>query len=150
MKKISQICKAYWRPIVVIVSLSALCLMFSCCKKKDPIPDPTPTCQTGIVLFAGVYQNSSSSSKAGFTIELLHNNCPTENSNTYVIKGFGEAVKSYSAVNQPLFTQSTYTLYSTETASLATNTDEKISLTISYNLLSVSSSRLKSTIKFIK
>lgn len=150
MKKLSQICKTYWRPLVVVASLTILCMMFSCCKKKGPIVTPPPTCQTGSVLFAGVYETLSASPRTSFTIELLHNNCPTENSNTYIIKGFGEAVKSYSAVNQPLFTQSSYNLHSTESASLATNTDEKISLTISYNVISVSSSRLKSTIKFVK
>ncbi len=150
MKELSQICKKYWRQIIVILSLTLLCAFFSCCKKKTLTPDPIPTCETGKVLFAGVYENISFTSKGGFTIELLHNNCPTQNSNTYLIKGFSEAVKTYSAANQPLFAQSSYTLTSDETISRATNEIEKITLVISNNVVEVSSPRLSKQIKYTK
>ncbi len=113
MKKLSQICKDYWRQIIVIASLTLLCLMFSCCKKKDPIvPPPPPTCETKTTNFVGTFKRSGTGTTT-IAIEFLNNNCPTEGSNNYVIKGLAESLEPYVVSGKTLTVQD-YTFSSSQ------------------------------------
>jgi len=70
--------------LVVIVLIS--------CKKKEVTPvEPEPVCTITADDFSGKYFNANND-----TIEVvfLHNNCPTNKSNTYLVKKLGEAVQS--------------------------------------------------------
>ncbi len=74
--------------VLILVSVIA----FSC-KKKDVTPTQVePVCETAAIQFEGKYHLNN----YGYdTIEVvfLHNNCPTKNSNTYLVKGLGKAVQ---------------------------------------------------------
>jgi len=113
MKKLSQICKDYWRQIIVILSLPALCLTLSNCKKKDPIvPPPPPVCETKTTNFVGTFRRGGVGVTT-ITIEFIKNNCPTEGSNNYVIKGLGESLEPFVVPNKTLTVQD-YTFSSSQ------------------------------------
>lgn len=84
--------------------LLIIIILIAGCKKKDTPPaDPEPTppvtqsCTTGKTLFTGKYKCII---EPGNVIEFVfkHNNCPAENSNTYIVENFAEAVKDLVSV----------------------------------------------------
>ena len=74
------------------IFLIAIILMGYACKKKTvtPEPIPDPVCVKSPDQFSGKYVNAKND-----TIEIvyLHDNCPTNKSNTFNVKKIGEAVQ---------------------------------------------------------
>ncbi len=73
--------------------LIAFILIGFACKKKTVTPEPTPepVCIKSPDQFSGKYYNANHD-----TIEVvyLHDNCPTNKSNVYLVKGLGQATQS--------------------------------------------------------
>lgn len=74
-----------------LIKIAVIAIIFASCKKKEVAPMPQePVCVTSPDQFSGKYVSIH-----GDTIEIvyLHDNCPKEKSNTYLVKGLGEAVQ---------------------------------------------------------
>jgi hypothetical protein len=75
------------------IFLIAIILIGFACKKKTVTPEPTPdpVCVKSPDQFSGKYVSPNND-----TIEVvyLHDNCPTNKSNTFNVKKIGEAVQS--------------------------------------------------------
>lgn len=74
-----------------IVLILIVIILVSCKKKGTALVEPEPVCTISADEFSGKYVNLNSD-----TIEVvfLHNNCPTNKSNTYLVKKLGDAVQS--------------------------------------------------------
>jgi len=90
------------------------------CKKKTVDPTPPPTCQTGLVKFSGSYYLTTNTNQL-ITIDFVNNNCPTENSNTYLVKGLSTILQLYVKAGQTIQTQD-YSVVSDEVNSNTTTT----------------------------
>ena len=75
------------------IILIAFILLGFACKKKTvtPTESVTPPCITSPDQFSGKYTSPNND-----TIEIvfLHNNCPKDNFNTYLVKGLGEVAQT--------------------------------------------------------
>lgn len=130
-----------------------LIVLISGCKKSEvaPEPEPTPitkTCQTGKVLFSGKYKCYTAPND---TIEFIfkHNNCPAENSNTYLVDNFVEATKDL--VTVPI-TNPIFEVVSTEVNGYANDRNKEYYFTFQVDsTLKLTGKNLKyGSIKFVK
>ena len=74
-----------------LIKIAVIAILFTSCKKKEVAPMPQePVCITSPDQFSGKY-----TSIHGDTIEIvyLHDNCPKDRSNVYLVKGLGEAAQ---------------------------------------------------------
>lgn len=110
-----------WLMFFAVIAFFVIAFLTTSCKKKTIEPPPPPTCQTGMVKFSGTYYLNTSSSQK-ITIDFVNNNCPTENSNTYLVKGLSQILQLYVKAGQTITTQD-YTVVSDEANSNATTTN---------------------------
>lgn len=107
--------------LLIIITLS--------CKKKNTTPsdsDPATTttgapvdnCKKSDSVFVGKYTFYSDTIEVRF----LYSNCPTNNSNTYIVKGLGQAMQPYAKPETP-FPIKTYTLTVDELTGTSYNTE---------------------------
>ncbi len=74
-----------------LIKIAVIAIIFTSCKKKEVAPiSQEPICITSPDQFSGKYR-----SVYGDTIEILylHDNCPKEKSNTYLVKSLGKAAQ---------------------------------------------------------
>ena len=121
-----------------IITFFTIAILCSCDKdKSEPIveeeqpvvvvPTPVqPTCKTNLKRFTGKYmfiQNSS----ATLSIEFVKNNCPTNYSNTYLVKGLSNSFSPlYVDENTTPVTDANLTFVSQEAYRLLVNETEKV------------------------
>ena len=69
----------------------SILIFFVSCKKKEVAPMPQePVCITSPDQFSGKYVSVNNDT---IKIIYLHDNCPKEKSNTYLVKGLGQAAQ---------------------------------------------------------
>jgi len=75
-----------------IILIAIILLGFACKKKTVTLTEPvTPTCITSIDQFSGTYTSPNNDT---IVIVFLHNNCPKDNFNTYLVKGLGQVAQT--------------------------------------------------------
>lgn len=109
------------RTLILVLILAAA---IACKKKKvDPAPepaDPAPPCTTKTKWFPGKFGNQTDT----FEIVFVKNNCPAEESNTYIIKNFGNVMNA--AMHQTIYATSDFTMTSNETERTGTGINTTI------------------------
>ncbi len=106
--------------------LILILVLFASCKKKEVTPTPVPEpCKTGDVFFTGKYHNGFGSTDTIY-ITFQRNNCPTTQSNIYLVKNF--AAIANKALGQNTYAAGDYTIVTNEPNRTAVGTDATFSL----------------------